>query len=187
MSRSLRIGHTTQRGREHQQIVDNIGKGHCRPGSSQRDSQGEEKEGRFRSISRFCPDLVVEGESWWKFQNCYDCCYLVSSLPLFGKVTDGQACGLYVRLVLLVETLITDEETLSTLRYADAAKKIKTHAIVNEDPNAKLIRYVRSTARRYMTLTCTGNSKKSWIVSGLRPIELTRSASQQSRIRWRDR
>lgn len=35
-----------------------------------------------------------------------------------------------------------DEETLSTLRYADAAKKIKTHAIVNEDPNAKLIRSV---------------------------------------------
>lgn len=36
--------------------------------------------------------------------------------------------------------LIKDEETLSTLRYADAAKKIKTHAVVNEDPNAKLIR-----------------------------------------------
>ena len=34
-----------------------------------------------------------------------------------------------------------DEETLSTLRYADAAKRIKTHAVVNEDPNAKLIRY----------------------------------------------
>ncbi|OCF33654.1 kinesin [Kwoniella heveanensis BCC8398] len=30
----------------------------------------------------------------------------------------------------------------STLRYADAAKKIKTHAVVNEDPNAKLIRYL---------------------------------------------
>jgi kinesin family protein 1 len=35
------------------------------------------------------------------------------------------------------------EETLSTLRYADAAKKIKTHAIVNEDPNAKLIRELK--------------------------------------------
>lgn len=35
------------------------------------------------------------------------------------------------------------EETLSTLRYADAAKKIKTHAVVNEDPNAKLIRELK--------------------------------------------
>ena len=34
----------------------------------------------------------------------------------------------------------TDQETLSTLRYAVAAKKIRTHAVVNEDPNAKLIR-----------------------------------------------
>jgi hypothetical protein len=31
----------------------------------------------------------------------------------------------------------------STLRYADAAKKIKTHAVVNEDPNAKLIRELK--------------------------------------------
>nr|XP_019007917.1 kinesin [Kwoniella pini CBS 10737]OCF46698.1 kinesin [Kwoniella pini CBS 10737] len=35
------------------------------------------------------------------------------------------------------------EETLSTLRYADAAKKIKTHAVVNEDPNARLIRELK--------------------------------------------
>lgn len=84
----------------------------------------------------------------------------MSSLPLFGKVADGQACGLYVRFVLLVETLITDEETLSTLRYADAAKKIKTHAVVNEDPNAKLIRYVRSTARHYMTLSVQGTQRR---------------------------
>lgn len=35
------------------------------------------------------------------------------------------------------------EETLSTLRYADAAKKIVTRAVVNEDPNAKLIRELK--------------------------------------------
>ena len=35
------------------------------------------------------------------------------------------------------------EETLSTLRYADQAKKIKTKAVVNEDPNAKLIRELK--------------------------------------------
>ena len=32
------------------------------------------------------------------------------------------------------------EETLSTLRYADTAKRIQTHAVVNEDANARLIR-----------------------------------------------
>ncbi|KAK4055561.1 hypothetical protein OIV83_000107 [Microbotryomycetes sp. JL201] len=35
------------------------------------------------------------------------------------------------------------EETLSTLRYADQAKKIQNKAVVNEDPNAKLIRELK--------------------------------------------
>ncbi|KFH65672.1 kinesin family member 1/13/14 [Podila verticillata NRRL 6337] len=35
------------------------------------------------------------------------------------------------------------DETLSTLRYADQAKRIKNKAIVNEDPNAKLIRELK--------------------------------------------
>ncbi|KAI9701921.1 MAG: kinesin-like protein Klp8 [Candelina mexicana] len=35
------------------------------------------------------------------------------------------------------------EETLSTLRYADSAKRIKNHAIVNEDPNARMIRELK--------------------------------------------
>ncbi|XP_062573075.1 kinesin-like protein KIF13B isoform X4 [Saccostrea cucullata] len=35
------------------------------------------------------------------------------------------------------------EETLSTLRYADRAKKIVNHAVVNEDPNARIIRDLR--------------------------------------------
>ena len=35
------------------------------------------------------------------------------------------------------------EETLSSLRYADRAKRIVNHAIVNEDPNARIIRELR--------------------------------------------
>lgn len=35
------------------------------------------------------------------------------------------------------------EETLSTLRYADRAKRIVNHAVVNEDPNAKVIRELK--------------------------------------------
>lgn len=34
---------------------------------------------------------------------------------------------------------INYEDTLSTLRYADSAKRIKNHAVVNEDPNARMI------------------------------------------------
>ena len=35
------------------------------------------------------------------------------------------------------------EETLGTLRYADSAKRIKNHAVVNEDPNARMIRELK--------------------------------------------
>lgn len=35
------------------------------------------------------------------------------------------------------------DETLSTLRYADQAKKIKLHAVVNESEQDKLIRELR--------------------------------------------
>eukprot|EP00040_Diaphanoeca_grandis_P028526 m.165344 g.165344 ORF g.165344 m.165344 type:complete len:1263 (-) comp31382_c0_seq1:71-3859(-) len=35
------------------------------------------------------------------------------------------------------------DETISTLRYADSAKKIVNHAMVNEDPNAKMVRELR--------------------------------------------
>ncbi|CAO3600724.1 unnamed protein product [Absidia cylindrospora] len=35
------------------------------------------------------------------------------------------------------------EETLSTLRYADQAKRIKNKPVVNEDPNARLIRELK--------------------------------------------
>ncbi|KAG0001139.1 kinesin-like protein Klp8 [Modicella reniformis] len=35
------------------------------------------------------------------------------------------------------------DETLSTLRYADQAKRIKNKAVVNEDPNARMIRELK--------------------------------------------
>jgi kinesin family protein 13 len=35
------------------------------------------------------------------------------------------------------------EETLGTLRYADRAKRIVNHAVVNEDPSARIIRQLR--------------------------------------------
>ncbi|OON23988.1 kinesin motor domain protein, partial [Opisthorchis viverrini] len=43
---------------------------------------------------------------------------------------------------------INYEETLSTLRYADRAKHIVCKAVVNEDPNAKLIRELKAEVAR---------------------------------------
>lgn len=42
---------------------------------------------------------------------------------------------------------INYSETISTLRYADRAKRIKTKAIINEDPTAKLIRELKVMSR----------------------------------------
>ncbi|CAM0512184.1 unnamed protein product [Fasciola hepatica] len=43
---------------------------------------------------------------------------------------------------------INYEETLSTLRYADRAKRIVCKAVINEDPNAKMIRELKSEVAR---------------------------------------
>ena len=40
------------------------------------------------------------------------------------------------------------EESLSTLRYADRAKRIVNHAVINEDPNAKVIRELREEVEK---------------------------------------
>ncbi|XP_060773908.1 kinesin-like protein KIF13B isoform X2 [Neoarius graeffei] len=40
------------------------------------------------------------------------------------------------------------DETLSTLRYADRAKSIVNHAIINEDPNARIIRELREEVEK---------------------------------------
>eukprot|EP01065_Artemidia_motanka_P006927 TRINITY_DN13389_c0_g1_i2.p1 TRINITY_DN13389_c0_g1~~TRINITY_DN13389_c0_g1_i2.p1 ORF type:complete len:829 (+),score=199.59 TRINITY_DN13389_c0_g1_i2:884-3370(+) len=44
------------------------------------------------------------------------------------------------------------DETLSTLRYAQDAKKIVTKAVVNEDPQARLIKELRSEVARLRSL-----------------------------------
>uniref|UniRef100_A0A665U2Y3 Kinesin family member 1C n=1 Tax=Echeneis naucrates TaxID=173247 RepID=A0A665U2Y3_ECHNA len=47
---------------------------------------------------------------------------------------------------------INYEETLSTLRYADRAKQIRCNAVINEDPNAKLIRELKAEVERLRNL-----------------------------------
>ncbi|KAF7638016.1 Kinesin motor domain-containing protein, partial [Meloidogyne graminicola] len=52
------------------------------------------------------------------------------------------------------------EETLSTLRFADRAKRIQTNAIVNEDPNAKIIRELREEVEKLKKINLTTKTKQ---------------------------
>lgn len=51
---------------------------------------------------------------------------------------------------------INYDETLSTLRYADRAKQIVCKAIVNEDPNAKMIRELRNEITKLQAFIAAG-------------------------------
>lgn len=53
---------------------------------------------------------------------------------------------------------INFEETLSTLRYANSAKRIKNHAVVNEDPNARMIRELKEELAQLRSKLGTGST-----------------------------
>ncbi|XP_073534921.1 kinesin-like protein KIF13A isoform X5 [Phyllobates terribilis] len=53
------------------------------------------------------------------------------------------------------------EETLSTLRYADRAKRIVNHAVVNEDPNARVIRELREEVEKLKEQLSQAESMKA--------------------------
>ncbi|XP_068198465.1 kinesin-like protein KIF13B isoform X2 [Antennarius striatus] len=53
------------------------------------------------------------------------------------------------------------DETLSTLRYADRAKSIVNHAIVNEDPNARIIRELREEVEKLREQLTEAESMKA--------------------------
>ncbi|XP_026197072.1 kinesin-like protein KIF13B isoform X2 [Anabas testudineus] len=53
------------------------------------------------------------------------------------------------------------DETLSTLRYADRAKNIVNHAVVNEDPNARIIRELREEVEKLKEQLTEAESMKA--------------------------
>ncbi|XP_033936879.1 kinesin-like protein KIF1A isoform X7 [Pseudochaenichthys georgianus] len=50
---------------------------------------------------------------------------------------------------------INYDETLSTLRYADRAKQIRCNAVINEDPNNRLVRELKEEVFRLKDLLCS--------------------------------
>ncbi|XP_038061975.1 kinesin-like protein KIF1A isoform X11 [Patiria miniata] len=73
---------------------------------------------------------------------------------------------------------INYDETLSTLRYADRAKNIVCKAIVNEDPNAKLIRELKEEVQRLRELLIAEGIQMNALHSGS-----TESSGQQQQQR----
>lgn len=65
---------------------------------------------------------------------------------------------------------INYDETLSTLRYADRAKKIKNTAVVNENPLDKLIRELRVSSP-FICSSSTEAYLYSFVISSKRIIE----------------
>lgn len=81
-------------------------------------------------------------------------CNLVnpSSKPLFSLFFYSKT----IMIAALSPADINYDETLSTLRYADRAKKIKNKAVVNENPLDKLIRELK------VRINSTNSSENSW-------------------------
>lgn len=53
------------------------------------------------------------------------------------------------------------EETISTLRYADQAKKIVNHAVINEDEPGKIIRELRNEIDKLRKELADAKAEKS--------------------------
>ena len=80
------------------------------------------------------------------------------------------------------------DETLSTLRYADRAKKIVTHAVINEDPNAKIIRELRAEVESLKAmLQQAAQPEPGGAPAGRAPCPSSRRASTRSCRRRRRR
>ncbi|XP_065426493.1 kinesin-like protein KIF1C isoform X2 [Chrysemys picta bellii] len=66
---------------------------------------------------------------------------------------------------------ISYEETLSTLRYADRTKQIRCNAVINEDPNARLIRELKEEVARLRELLFAQGLSDAPLLGGLKGEE----------------
>nr|XP_020477889.1 kinesin-like protein KIF1C [Monopterus albus] len=73
---------------------------------------------------------------------------------------------------------ISYEETLSTLRYADRAKQIRCNAVINEDPNAKLIRELKAEVERLRNLLFSQGLQELLGNAGTLPVHVANNSSQ---------
>ncbi|XP_078017818.1 kinesin-like protein KIF13B isoform X5 [Epinephelus lanceolatus] len=77
------------------------------------------------------------------------------------------------------------EETLSTLRYADRAKNIVNHAVVNEDPNARIIRELREEVEKLREQLTQAESLKAPELKDR--LEESEKLIQEMTITWEEK
>ncbi|XP_073321043.1 kinesin-like protein KIF13B isoform X2 [Pagrus major] len=77
------------------------------------------------------------------------------------------------------------EETLSTLRYADRAKNIVNHAVVNEDPNARIIRELREEVEKLRDQLTQAESLKAPELKDR--LEESEKLIQEMTITWEEK
>ncbi|XP_056437594.1 kinesin-like protein KIF13B isoform X2 [Gadus chalcogrammus] len=77
------------------------------------------------------------------------------------------------------------EETLSTLRYADRAKSIVNHAVVNEDPNARIIRELREEVEKLRDQLTQAESLKAPELKDR--LEESEKLIQEMTVTWEDK
>uniref|UniRef100_UPI0035901023 kinesin-like protein KIF13A n=1 Tax=Myxine glutinosa TaxID=7769 RepID=UPI0035901023 len=77
------------------------------------------------------------------------------------------------------------EETLSTLRYADRAKRIVNHAVINEEPSAKIIRELREEVDRLRNQL---TQAESLTAPGLKEkLEESEKLMQEMTVSWEEK
>ncbi|XP_029281093.1 kinesin-like protein KIF13B isoform X2 [Cottoperca gobio] len=77
------------------------------------------------------------------------------------------------------------DETLSTLRYADRAKSIINHAVVNEDPNARIIRELREEVEKLKEQLTEAESMKAPDLKDR--LEESEKLIQEMTVTWEDK
>ncbi|XP_030636930.1 kinesin-like protein KIF13A isoform X2 [Chanos chanos] len=77
------------------------------------------------------------------------------------------------------------EETLSTLRYADRAKRIVNHAVVNEDPNARIIRELREEVEKLKVQLSQAESLKAPELK--EKLEESEKLIQEMTVTWEEK
>uniref|UniRef100_A0AAQ5ZM33 Kinesin motor domain-containing protein n=1 Tax=Amphiprion ocellaris TaxID=80972 RepID=A0AAQ5ZM33_AMPOC len=77
------------------------------------------------------------------------------------------------------------DETLSTLRYADRAKSIVNHAVVNEDPNARIIRELREEVEKLREQLTEAESMKAPELK--ERLEESEKLIQEMMVTWEDK
>ncbi|XP_056240078.1 kinesin-like protein KIF13B isoform X2 [Seriola aureovittata] len=77
------------------------------------------------------------------------------------------------------------DETLSTLRYADRAKNIVNHAVVNEDPNARIIRELREEVEKLRVQLTQAESLKAPELK--ERLEESEKLIQEMTITWEEK